>query len=140
MVHAGAVLVLSFLIGKLQYLISSCSKAIKRLIFLRSYTTSSIPKKKAIWKAKIGSRRSTFGPFFPNWQITRPYKLLLKNNWKITFLKKRDNIICFKKKKKELQRWKLVHAGAPLVLFFYIIRKMQDLTISCLELFKKLLF
>ena len=36
------------------------------------------------WKEEICSCRSSFGPSFPNWEITGPYQLLLKmkgRNW-----------------------------------------------------------
>ena len=43
-VYTGAPWVLVFSIGKLQGLTSSCSKAFKKFLFLKCYTTLSVPK------------------------------------------------------------------------------------------------
>ena len=59
LVHAGAPLVLLFLIRKLQDLTSSCLKVFEILLF-------------------FGSCRSSFPRSFPNWEITGPCQLLLK--------------------------------------------------------------
>ena len=66
LVQAGALLVLLFLIGKLQDFTSSCSKSFEKLLFLKCYTVFFHPKTKildtfskdssfsAIWKTEIG--------------------------------------------------------------------------------------
>ena len=50
LVHARAPLVLLFLIGRLQDLISSCSKLFEILLFLLSYTRLSVPETRALEK------------------------------------------------------------------------------------------
>ena len=77
---------------------SSCSKLFEILLFLNSYTGLSVQTTRTSenftlnlkiikWKTEIGSCRSSFGPSFPNWEITGPYQLLLKIIWNTAFLR-----------------------------------------------------
>ena len=104
LVHAGAPSVLLFSIGKLWELTSSSWKLIEILILLNSYTDwiKYLGRNKVYisssWKTEIVSCRSSVGLSFLNWEITGPYKFLLKNNWNINFVKMLHWIICLKRK------------------------------------------
>ena len=109
LVHAADPSVI-FLIGTLEDLTSSYSKLIEILIFFKCYTGVSVPKTRILeifgkekalsstWKTVIRSCRSFCSPPFLNWEITGPYKFLLKINGNIDFLKMLHWIICSKNK------------------------------------------
>ena len=133
-------MVLSFLIGKLQYLISSCSKAIKRLLFLRSYTTSSIPKKRQFERQKLVHAGAHLVLSFLIGKLQDLTSSCSKIIERLLFLRSETTLSVSKKKKNSFNDGTWFTQNLLWSFFFYIIRKMQDLTISCLELFKKLLF
>ena len=99
LLHAGAPLLLSFLIGKLQDFASSRSKVIEILILLNfcidlvKYLTRS----KLFHPHETGSCRSSI-PSFLNWEITKAHEFRVKINWNIDFVKMLKWIISSKNK------------------------------------------